>query len=94
MADEMMRTIEWTQAHAAELALPCLVVHGGEDRICPPAGSQVFMDNVAFADKEYIEYEGYFHEVYNDLGKEQVFADIEAWLERHLWDLQGVDPVA
>ena len=90
MADEMMRTVDWTQAHAAELALPCLVVHGSEDRLCPPQASQVFIDNVTFADKEYIEYEGYFHEVYNDLGKEQVFADVEAWLERHLQGEQDV----
>ena len=39
---------------------------------------------MTFADKERIEYEGYYHEVFNELGKEQVFADIEAWLERHL----------
>ncbi|NIV38962.1 MAG: alpha/beta fold hydrolase, partial [Anaerolineae bacterium] len=86
MADKMLRTVEWTQAHAADMALPCLVVHGSEDRLCPPEGSQAFIDKVTFADKEYIEYEGYFHEVYNDLGKEQVFSDIEAWLERHLSD--------
>ena len=94
MANEMMRTVAWTQAHAAEMALPCLVIHGSEDRLCPPEGSQVFIDNMSFPDKERIEYEGYFHEVFNEPGKEQVFADIEAWLERHLSDEQDVDPVA
>ncbi len=84
MANEMMDAVEWTQAHAPELALPCIVVHGGEDRLCDPQGSKRFIDNVTFADKERIEYEGYFHEVYNEPGKEQVFADVEAWLERHL----------
>ncbi len=84
LANEMLRAVQWTQAHAAELALPCLIVHGGEDRICDPQASKLFYDRVTFADKERIEYEGYFHEVYNDLGKEQVFADIEAWLEQHL----------
>ena len=90
MASEMMRTVDWTQAQAGELALPCLIVHGSEDRLCPPGASRVFIENVTFADKEYIEYEGYFHEVYNDLGKEQVFADVEAWLERHLQGEQDV----
>jgi alpha-beta hydrolase superfamily lysophospholipase len=90
MADEMMRTIDRTQAHAAEMNIPCLILHGGEDRLCPSGGSRVFIDNVTFVDKEYIEYEGYFHEVYNDLGKEQVFSDLEAWLERHLQGGQGV----
>jgi alpha-beta hydrolase superfamily lysophospholipase len=94
MASEMMRTVDRTQAHAAELALPCLIVHGSEDRLCPPGASRVFIENVTFADKEYIEYGGYFHEVYNDLGKERVFADIEAWLERHLRREQDITSVA
>jgi alpha-beta hydrolase superfamily lysophospholipase len=84
MTNELMGAVEWTQAHAAELALPCLIVHGGADRLCDPQASRRFFDSVAFADKERIEYEGYYHEVFNELGKEQVFADIETWLERHL----------
>jgi alpha-beta hydrolase superfamily lysophospholipase len=84
LANEMMREVTWTQAHAAELATPCLILHGGEDRLCSPQGSRAFIKDVTLADKEYVEYEGYFHEVYNDLGKEKVFSDLEAWLERHL----------
>ena len=84
MANEMMRVVDWTQAHASEMAVPCLILHGGDDRLCPPQGSRAFIDNVTSADKAYIEYEGYFHEVYNDLGKEKVFSDLEAWLERRL----------
>jgi alpha-beta hydrolase superfamily lysophospholipase len=90
MVNEVMKAVDWTQAHAAELALPCLIVHGSEDRLSDPQSSQVFIDNVTFADKERIEYEGYYHEVFNELGKEQVFADIEAWLERHLQSEQDV----
>jgi len=84
MANEMMDAVEWAQAHAAAMPLPCLIVHGGQDRLCDPQGSQAFFDNLTCAGKERIEYEGYFHEVYNEPGKERVFADVEAWLERHL----------
>ncbi|MFN2165770.1 MAG: alpha/beta fold hydrolase, partial [Anaerolineae bacterium] len=80
----VMATVDWTQAHAADLALPLLIVHGGADQICPPEGSQRFFENVTLADKQRIEYEGYYHEVFNDMGKEQVLADVEAWLEQHL----------
>jgi alpha-beta hydrolase superfamily lysophospholipase len=92
LANEMLRAVQQTQAHAAELALPCLIVHGGEDRLCDPQASKLFCDNVASADKKYIKYEGYFHEVYNDLGKEKVFADVEAWLERQLEVQQEATP--
>jgi alpha-beta hydrolase superfamily lysophospholipase len=81
---ELVAAIDWTQAHAAELALPCLIVHGGADRIASPEASQAFFDHVTFADKERLEYDGYYHEMFNDLGKEQVLADVEAWLVRHL----------
>jgi alpha-beta hydrolase superfamily lysophospholipase len=81
---ELMATVEWTQAHAAEMKLPCLIVHGGADRLCPPEASRCFCENMTLTDKEYIEYDGYYHEVYNDLGKERVLADVEGWLERHL----------
>ena len=84
LGTELARAIAWTQAHAPDLALPCLIVHGGDDRICPPEGSRLFFENVAFADKERQVYEGYYHEVYNEVGKEQVLAAVEAWLERHL----------
>jgi alpha-beta hydrolase superfamily lysophospholipase len=81
---ELVKAVEWTQAHAADLALPCLIVHGAADRICPPEGSRIFYENVAVADKERQVYEGYYHEVYNDVGKERVLAAVEAWIERHL----------
>jgi alpha-beta hydrolase superfamily lysophospholipase len=90
MLNQLMGAVDWTQAHAAELALPCLIVHGGADRLVDPPSSQVFFENVTLADKQRIEYEGHYHEVFNDLGKEQVFADIEAWLEQHLQGDQDI----
>lgn len=84
LGTELAKAVEWTQTHAADLALPCLIVHGGDDRICLPEGSRVFFENIAFADKERQVYEGYYHEVFNEVGKEQVFAAVEAWMERHL----------
>jgi alpha-beta hydrolase superfamily lysophospholipase len=80
----LMATIDWTQAHAADLALPLLIVHGGADRLCDPAASRAFFEHVTFADKQRFEYESYYHEVFNDVGKERVLADVEAWLEQHL----------
>jgi alpha-beta hydrolase superfamily lysophospholipase len=84
MTTEVMAAIDWTQDHAAELALPCLIVHGGDDRLALPESSRTFFDNVTFADKERIEYDGYYHEVFNEVGKEQVLADVEAWVAHHL----------
>ena len=83
-AMRLIAEIDWTLAHAAELALPSLIVHGGADRLARPEASQAFYAGVTHADRERIEYDGYYHEVFNDLGKEQVLADVEAWVARHL----------
>ena len=81
---EVMRAVEWTQAHAADFHLPLLIVHGGADRLCDPEASRRFFEKVTFPDKERIEYEGFYHEVFNEVGKERVLADVEGWLEEHL----------
>lgn len=84
LGTELTRAFEWTQAHAAQMAVPCLIVHGSEDRLVPPEGSRAFYARMTLADKEFREYTGYYHEVFNDVGKEQVLADVEAWIEKHL----------
>jgi alpha-beta hydrolase superfamily lysophospholipase len=81
LGTELMVTIDWTQAHAAAMALPCLIIHGSEDRLCSPDASRIFCDNVTLPDKQRHEYEGHYHELFNDLDKEMVLADVAAWLE-------------
>jgi alpha-beta hydrolase superfamily lysophospholipase len=29
-------------------------------------------------------YEGYYHEIFNEPGREEVLADVEAWLKTHV----------
>jgi alpha-beta hydrolase superfamily lysophospholipase len=81
---EFPRAIEWTQAHAAEMRIPCLIVHGGADRLVPPEGSRIFYENMTITDKERQVYDGYYHEVFNDVGKEKVLGAVETWVEEHL----------
>ncbi len=83
LGTEIAAAIDWTQAHAPELNLPLLIVHGTADRLCPAHASKTFFDHVGYADKERIEYPGYFHEVFNEPGKEQVLQDMERWIEQH-----------
>lgn len=84
LGTEMTATMDWVNAHAANLRVPLLILHGGADRLVPADASRAFFEQVALEDKERHEYEGGYHEPHNDLGKEQALADLEAWLERHL----------
>jgi len=70
--------------NAPKLSLPCLILHGGDDQICAPHGSRLFFERAGVADKHHIEYPGLYHEIFNELEKERVFADIEAWIQPRL----------
>ncbi len=84
LGTEMSDTAAWVQAHAGDLRLPLLIVHGQKDRLVNPEDSQRFFKNVTFADKERIEYPGGFHEPHNDIEHSKVMADIEGWIVKHL----------
>jgi len=84
MGTELMKAMAWTRDHAAYMALPCLLAWGSEDRLCAPQANLVFFESMTLDDKESLVFDGYYHEIFNDLGKEKVLADVESWLERHL----------
>ena len=63
-----------------KITLPVLIIHGTADKVTKPEGSQIFYDNAGSQDKTLKFYEGYFHDPLNDVGKEQVLADIKSWL--------------
>lgn len=81
---ESLKVIEWIKARPGDLHLPLLMVHGGADRLVSSEGTRRFFEKAGSADKELHVYEGGFHEPHNDVNREQVLADLESWLERHL----------
>ena len=84
LATELLQTIDWVNARAINLQVPLLILHGGGDRITPLESSKIFFDNVTLSDKEIREYPDSYHELQNDLDYQEVFADMEDWLEKHL----------
>ncbi|MEZ0244537.1 MAG: lysophospholipase [Sphingomonas sp.] len=64
-----------------QITLPLLILHGTADKATVPAGSQFFFDTAGSSDKTLKLYDGHFHDMLADLGKETVIADIIAWIE-------------
>ena len=69
-------------ARAPELRVPFLLLHGRDDRIVDPAGSQRFFARATAPDRAFCLYPGMYHEIFNEVDHERVFADIESWLSR------------
>ncbi|MDZ8080016.1 MAG: lysophospholipase [Nostoc sp. SerVER01] len=84
LATEFFATVDWVNAHAADWQLPLLILHGGADRVTLPEGGKIFYQRVSSPDKLRIEYPGAYHELQSDLNYQEVLADLENWLERHL----------
>ncbi|MBE9638344.1 alpha/beta fold hydrolase [Salipiger mangrovisoli] len=70
----------------ARIALPVLILHGTEDRATVCRGSEFFLTNAGSKDKTLKLYDGHFHDLLNDIGKEQVLGDIVGWIEARLPD--------
>jgi len=80
----MVRADERLEREFYTLELPVLILHGKEDKITKPSGSQSFFDNVGSKDKTLKLYDGYVHDLLNDIGKEAVLADIQAWIDARI----------
>lgn len=66
------------------ITLPVLILHGTADHATRPDGSEQFYREAGSSDKTLKLYEGHFHDLLNDFGREQVMDDIIAWIDARL----------
>ncbi len=76
-----------TQAAQGQLAgrggdvvVPVQYLAGGADPIASMPAAKAFYDTVASTDKGWKEYPGFRHEIWAEIGKEQVITDIVEWI--------------
>ena len=82
LAVELFGAMASVEQRAAEIRLPLLILHGEADRLTHPAGSRNFHQAVGSEDKTLMLYPGLYHEIFNEPEREQVLADVSAWLDR------------
>jgi acylglycerol lipase len=80
---ELVKTLDELPALVPKITLPVIIVYGTKDRLCNPEGSRMLYNLVGSRDKTIKQYEGFYHEVFNEPGHLQVMADLEAWLTAH-----------
>jgi acylglycerol lipase len=81
---ELVRADELLKRSLQRITLPLLILHGTADKVTKPSGSKEFYERAGSRDKTLKLYEGHFHDLLADVGKEQVMADIQAWIDAHL----------
>jgi acylglycerol lipase len=81
---EMVRADERLKREFPQITLPVFILHGTLDKVTKPGGSQEFYDHAGSADKTLKLYDGYYHDLLNDVDKEKVLADIVSWIDARL----------
>jgi alpha-beta hydrolase superfamily lysophospholipase len=84
MVAEMVRADERLKREFPLIKLPVFIIHGTSDNVTKYEGSQFFYDTVGSKDKTLGLYEGHYHDLLNDLGKERVINDIQDWLDARI----------
>jgi acylglycerol lipase len=77
----------------ASIRCPVLILHGTEDKVTRPSGSQEFHQAAGSVDKTLRLYDGHSHDLFNDLGRERVLADVVGWMEARLPAARGLSAV-
>jgi alpha-beta hydrolase superfamily lysophospholipase len=80
----LVRADERLEREFPRITLPVFILHGTVDKATVPSGSQFFYDTAGSKDKTLKLYEGHAHDLLNDLGKEVVLADMQAWITARL----------
>jgi alpha-beta hydrolase superfamily lysophospholipase len=80
----LVRANERLRREFPRITLPLLILHGTADKATMASGSQFFYDTAGSRDKTLKLYEGHFHDLLNDVGKDAVLADIKAWIDARL----------
>ena len=80
----MVRADKLLKKSFGQFTLPLLILHGTADKVTKPSGSKEFYEKAGSSDKTLKLYEGHFHDLLADVGKQQVMADIQAWIDAHM----------
>lgn len=69
------------QAQAAQWVVPTLLLYAGDDRLINPEGSHRFGATAPAAVVRTVCFEKLYHEIFNELDAEPVFAALKQWLD-------------
>ena len=70
-----------TVAGASKWTVPTLLMYAGADRIVDPAGSRAFAAGAPAAVVTTMGFEGLYHELFNEVDPEPVYAALKRWLD-------------
>lgn len=80
----ILSMMDHIRANGAKISQPILIMHGTADKITSYEGSQLLHDLVSSNDKTLKFYDGLYHEIMNEPERDEVIADMIAWMDARL----------
>ena len=80
----LVRADERLKEEFPKITIPVLILHGTADKATVCHGSEFFYQTVGSKDKSIKLYEDHYHDLLNDIGKEEVLDDISRWIGARL----------
>lgn len=78
---EMLEAMKSAQNNFHKINIPVLILHGTEDKLADPLGSQWMYDKVSSTDKKLEYFEGLYHEIMNEPEKDDVIKVLITWIK-------------
>ncbi len=67
--------------NASSISKPVLVLQAGDDRLVKASATRDVFNLIGSKEKEFKEYPGFYHELFNETRRDEVFSDVWKWLE-------------
>jgi alpha-beta hydrolase superfamily lysophospholipase len=83
LGSELFSTMKTVDPQLQSIVVPLLILQGTEDKLVNQDGARALYEKAGSKDKTLKIYEGFYHEVHNEPGKDRVFTDMGLWLADH-----------
>ena len=81
---EATRAMHEVAERAEQITTPVLVMHGTEDRLASVDATRRVFERIGASDKELVIYAGFYHELFNEPEKQEVFERVTGWLDERV----------
>lgn len=81
---ELLQMMRYIQSNAGNFDFSLLIMHGTADRLTNPKGSRMLFEKSTSKDKTLKIFDGAYHELLNDLDREEVLKLILDWVKERM----------
>ncbi|AFL84892.1 lysophospholipase [Belliella baltica DSM 15883] len=81
---ELLRMMREIGEKSNQFKAPVLILHGSDDQLTNPLGSDMLYKNARVEDKTLLKYPNLYHELLNEIEKESIMNDIVNWVKERI----------